>query len=587
MLRMFFKFIRVRPRKTILTAFLFSGVIFFTFLLFISAQEQSPTKRNLSGRVDYQGPVKGKIIVRLYKLNLNPQGKPRLLTKGEIYGEQAPLQSLVLPQPGGYSFSQLKPGYYSVIAFLDEDKNREIGFNPSEPLGWYAAEAAGRWAAIDLRKADFNQADLVLRQPVPFPRPEKKIAHGTLRWLKGLPVLHLWGTAEERGFAHGYLIGPQIIDFFEYYVLEDSWRSARRYEEIFVPFLKKNFNYPAEYLRECQAVIKGMRAAGTDMRVKSLGREFGLSELLAINAYIERRAAFPVKEPAGCTQFAFWGPLTQRSELRGGLLAARNMDGECDLRKVTVSHFLLQAVEPSEPGCRRWVSAMWPGFVGTISGVNEAGLYSMENAGGTGPGPVVKGIVPCSWIQRYLLETQGQEATPESVLAAMEQFKNESGGITAPGSIILWAVPYRGQPAPAFVWEGDRFGGVMRRPTEVRPKSEFNIMAANHHLIYGYNPAQPGFSFGRPVYFSSRWRYEVGCNILEAWSRTGQSLGVAEAIRLLQSVAHGTTEYAVIFLANEGRLLVAVDDLKPDLWDAPYLKWVEFKFDELFFSHHE
>jgi len=235
MRRMFFKFIRVRPRKTILTAFLFSGVIFFTFLLFISAQEQSPTKRNLSGRVDYQGPVKGKIIVRLYKLNLNPQGKPRLLTKGEIYGEQAPLQSLVLPQPGGYSFSQLKPGYYSVIAFLDEDKNREIGFNPPEPLGWYAAEAAGRWAAIDLRKADFNQADLVLRQPVPFPRPEKKIAHGALRWLKGLPVLHLWGTAEERGFAHGYLIGPQIIDFFEYYVLEDSWRSARRYEEIFVP----------------------------------------------------------------------------------------------------------------------------------------------------------------------------------------------------------------------------------------------------------------------------------------------------------------------------------------------------------------
>jgi len=30
------------------------------------------------------------------------------------------------------------------------------------------------------------------------------------------------------------------------------------------------------------------------------------------------------------------------------------------------------------------------------------------------------------------------------------------------------------------------------------------------------------------------------------------------------------------------RILVAVDDLKPDLWDAPYMKWVELGFDELF-----
>jgi hypothetical protein len=82
--------------------------------------------------------------------------------------------------------------------------------------------------------------------------------------------------------------------------------------------------------------------------------------------------------------------------------------------------------------------------------------------------------------------------------------------------------------------------------------------------------------------FSSRWRYETGMHSLEAWSRQGKSLGLNEAIRLLQQVAHGTTEYSVIFLANEGRILFAVDDLETDMWDAPYVKWIEFRFDELF-----
>ena len=69
---------------------------------------------------------------------------------------------------------------------------------------------------------------------------------------------------------------------------------------------------------------------------------------------------------------------------------------------------------------------------------------------------------------------------------------------------------------------------------------------------------------------------------LEAWARQGRSLGIDDAKRLLQQVAHGTTEYAVIFLANERRIFIAVDDLETDMWDAPYMKWTEFHFDELF-----
>ena len=122
----------------------------------------------------------------------------------------------------------------------------------------------------------------------------------------------------------------------------------------------------------------------------------------------------------------------------------------------------------------------------------------------------------------------------------------------------------------------------MRSPADVRPTDPTNIMASNHHLVYGFDTDRPDHSLGRPVSFSSRWRYEVGMNTLEAWSRQGKPLGVNEAKKLLQMVSHGTTEYSVIFLANQMRILVAVDDLKTDMWDAPYMDWIEFQFDDLF-----
>lgn len=536
--------------------------------------------RSFSGAISYEGKGSGPVIVSLYKLPVTSRGRAIRLSKEDILGDAKPYRSLGLEKPGSYSFDRLPPGHYSVLAFMDRDGNGRLGFDPPEPLGWFAASSGGTWDPVDLTMADASGRDMKLRLPTPFPRTDTVIEHGALVWKKGLPILQLWGTAVERGFAHGYLVGRQIVDLFEFYVVEDSWRSAKAYQETFVPFLENRFRYPEEFLRECDAVIEGMRASGIDMRAEVLGRDFDRTDLLAINAYIERRASFPGPEPRplSCTQVAFWGPRTEG----GGLIAARNMDGECDIRKVTVSHFLVFAVNPSEPGRRRWVSTMWPGFVGTISGVNEEGLYSMENAGGSGPGPVPDGVVPCSWIQRLILERQGGEASPESVLKMMKPFICSTGGITAAGSIILWAVPYRGQDAPAFVYEGGRAGYALRTPGEVWPADTASILASNHHLKFGFDPERPDDSLGSPIGFSSLWRYETVARTLDAWSRRRAPLGVGEAVRLLQQAAHGTTEYAVIFKANERRLMIAVDDLKADLWDAPYCGWAEFFFDELF-----
>jgi len=553
-------------------------------LIVLSSVGITQETRSLSGHIFYSGDRTGNIIVNLYRLSVSSEGRVHRLSKGDIYGDADPFQIVKLEQPGRYTFDNLTQGHYSVIAFMDSDANKRVGFDPLEPFGWFAASLGGRWDPIDLTQSNASECDLRLRVPTVFPQEDTSCEHGALIWKKGLPVLQLWGTAEERGFAHGYLVGRQILDFFEFYIVEDSWRSTERYQEIFVPFLEKSFSYPPEFLKECDAVIKGMQASGMDMKVEVLGRDFNRTDLVAINAYIERRAAFPgtTPSPTTCTQFAFWGDRTKGSELKGGLIAGRNMDGECDIRKVTVSHFLVFAVDPTESGRKRWVSTMWPGFVGTISGVNEEGLYSMENAGGSGPGPVPNGIIPCSWIQRLILEKQGRNASPESVINMMEPFICSTGGITAAGSVILWAAPFQSQDSAAFVYEGGRTGFAVRSPAEVRPTDPCSILASNHHLKYAFDPDRPHESLGRPVSFSSLWRYETAMHTLEAWSRQEKSLGFNEAVRLLQQVAHGTTEYSVIFLANERRLFIAVDDLKTDMWDAPYTEWSEFHFDELF-----
>lgn len=538
---------------------------------------------SLEGEIRYAGPESGRVLVRAYSLSVAPDGRIWRLTKADVLGGREPSRTESLAGTGAYRLADLEKGYYSLVAFIDLDGDGELDFDPPEPLGWYSAKVGGWIDPVDLTGGGDRRADIVLRKPRHFPKHERRVEHGAFRWIKGLPVLQLHGTAEERGFAHGFLVGEQIIDFFEFYVLEDSWRSARRYETEFAPFLETHFDYAPEYLAEVDGVIQGVEASGIDMTVEWLDRDFGRVDLLAINAYIERRAAQPSPPTEdGCSQFAFWGSATQGSDVDGGLIAGRNMDGEVDLRKVTVSHFLLFAVEPSEPGRRRWISAMWPGFVGTISGINEEGLYSMENAGGTGSGPVVDGLTPCSWVQRFILENAGAHSTPESIAASIERFSSAGGGAFGAGSIILWAVPYEGQVAPAFVSEGDRFGTAVRLPTEVAPVCPNDIMATNHYRVYGVDRHHPGLNFGTEPSFSSRWRYETGMNTLEAWRRQQKPLGTSEMRRLLQSVAHGTTEYSVIFRANEMSLDVAVDDLATDLWDAPYQRWVTYDFEELF-----
>lgn len=476
----------------------------------------------------------------------------------------------------GREFSlNVDPGQsYCVFAYADLNDNGIWDPATPEPFGWHATQEAGDFAPV---AANSTGVRILLKAPTPMPVDARSIEGGSLVRVKGYPVLHLAGDARTRGYAHGKLLASQIVDFFRFYFLEDKMKSASDYEQGFAKFLHTNFRYPAEFTAECEAVLEGMGDSGANLYVPELGRDFHLTDLYAINGYIETRAM-----RTNCTQFAAWGERTDGTDVDGGMITGRNMDGEIDLRRVTVSHFLILAVSPSGPGEKRFVSMMWPGFVATISGMNEEGFYAMENAGITAPGPTVDNMVFFSWTMREALTKLGSDATPQQVQSLVDQFDNSAGGSCGPGCITLFATPYQGQSDPAFIHEGDRFGDRIRLAGQAAPLVPQVLAASNHPLLYGVSSKRPGKVFGTVPSFSSLWRLEVGSQKLAAWHRTSRKLGTLEMRELLQTVAYGTTEYAIVTRPNKREFDVAVASMKAEPWDAPYQPWTTFHFDDVF-----
>jgi len=529
----------------------------------------------VSGRISVEQPCDGPILVWAIPSQQFSDGQTSFVSKQDVFASSAIAKKSIAVE-GRYEL-KLTEGIYSLFAFVDRNRNNLWEPDGPEPFGWLTDIPAGSFYRIQVSDQSITELNFTLKAPRPFPVETRHDVGGSLLTIKGYKVLQLRGDAKTRGFAHGKLIAPQIIDFFRFYVLEDKLGSASAYEQGFAQFLRTHFAYPNPFVTECEAIVKGMRASGSEMHIPELQRDFSLTDLYAINGYIETRAM-----TSNCTQFAAWGDRTESTKVNGGMITGRNMDGEIDIRKTTVSHFLLMAVAPEEPNQKRFVSMMWPGFVGTLSGMNEEGFYTMENAGLTGPGPVIDGLIPVSWTMRESLAKLGAKESLASVKTFLDQYDNPAGGISGPGCILLFALPFHGQKDAAFVLEGDRFGDRIRTAGDVYPKIPNALVMSNHHRVYGVDAQFPMRVFGKPAHFNTLWRYEAGAAKLDSWHRTGQKIGTEQMRELLQSVAYGTTEHAIITRPNQLEMDIAVASMKPEMWDAPYRDWTTFTFEELF-----
>lgn len=166
---------------------------------------------------------------------------------------------------------------------------------------------------------------------------------------EGLTIAYLEGTPYEMGRQHGELLGEsvraslrQVLGYFRHYLrvpllnawlanwwLDRPWRQAR-------PWI------PEPYLEEMRGLAEGAQVP--------------VRELWRLHAIPDRTYS--------CSSLAAWGHATAD----GQLIHTRNLDWNIDAG--IQQHAVVFVVRPT--GARAFVNVGWAGFIGVLSGINDA-----------------------------------------------------------------------------------------------------------------------------------------------------------------------------------------------------------------------
>jgi len=311
-----------------------------------------------------------------------------------------------------------------------------------------------------------------------YTAPAAAQVNGTVRDGGDHRVVHLWGTPEEMGYAHGYLLGEDIFELATGYALDLFGMTPEEYETLRGLILML-IEFPDDRVDEAEALVEGMRDAGVDLYRESIGRELDADDVLLINASADM---FGVD--LGCSSVSAWGAATEAdAELAGELAMARDLDwtwagSEADLR----DHNIVFAFDPSSGGTQRWVSMAFPGFIGCLSCLNAEGVGAFQNQGNhetsiTGL-DLSQPLIPIHLSLREGLETVDydgdDQATIHDAVAAVEAV-----GRLGTYDIQLISPAGRTDP-PAAVLECNNSGSILRLPTD-DPLPHPDCLAVTNH----------------------------------------------------------------------------------------------------------
>ncbi len=297
----------------------------------------------------------------------------------------------------------------------------------------------------------------------PEPAPEGVHANGTFRRVNGVGVLTVWGTPYERGFAHGRLLAPAILDMLDAVCGSSLLLSdGRDYERDILPLMDR-FAFEPDDEAELRGVYDGVLAAlGPDVVFRAFRRPLTLRDLRAYNTVADWYRA-------GCASFAAWGSRAQD----GHVWVGRNFEFLPAKAFFTHQMFLVQRPLGEK---KAWATVAAPGLIGCITGINEEGVFVAMHNAFLPPTPLKTGYSPRLLALRRLMEAcapANLEADAVPVLKARKQMFH---------SCVFLAAPIRDGSSPAVVIEysSDRThdGGVTaRRPEDNEPELSREILA--------------------------------------------------------------------------------------------------------------
>jgi hypothetical protein len=331
-----------------------------------------------------------------------------------------------------------------------------------------------------------------------------------------------------------------------------------------------------------------MRESGTSLYSFRLKRDITVDDIKGVNSFYTLPMTMlfgPVAETAvpSCSSAVVWGDRTDNPELGRGLIHGKNMDGENDLRKITVNDLLIVAVDPSESGLKRAVAINWPGFIGMDMGMNESGLILAPHSAMSIPDWSATNMLDNDLIYH---ETLQKTATPQE---AWNYWKDSGttrvGGFnTAVSARYLTSADY-----PSLTFETDSYGGEARDPVFMNPKDPFSILTTNTFYRYsGANAEAVSLAKGyRSSLQADDYRYWAMLNRLDVFASQGKTIGTAEMIEILRAASRttqydGITEYSFIGYPDAMKFALAKEDLENKILEASYGTFVTYDFNEVF-----
>ena len=260
--------------------------------------------------------------------------------------------------------------------------------------------------------------------------------HGRIEDVGGMKLLRVWGTPQERGYAHGMLLGKEVAAGA---IAEFTARFGKQKAmlEMVRGAVDRLIEYPADVQTEIEALFQGLVDSKVDLAMPALGRAFDLTDLRIANA-------LDVFGLMGCSGFTVWGEQVDG----GGVLTARNFDWP-----FTGTHLLdgtILLVEHLADG-RAICSVTWPGYVATVTGVSNDGVAVFLHVG---TGKVSMTPEPSSWPTAIAARRILEELRPADAVAAIKKAKELLGYTSPPAGfltrVVLPNVPKDGSPAAVF-----------------------------------------------------------------------------------------------------------------------------------------
>ncbi|MDM7993141.1 MAG: hypothetical protein QUS11_07485 [Candidatus Fermentibacter sp.] len=200
--------------------------------------------------------------------------------------------------------------------------------------------------------------------------------NGSIEYAGPVRVVNLWGSWGDMGYAEGYLLGPEIMDLYEVYLVElaggtGGVETARR-------FVEEHFQFPLEFRKMASGMLAGM-ADTCGLYSSVFGRD-----LDTLDVYVAASAPdlsdLMANRFVSCSSTSAWGDATAADPVLGGDPAmSRNLDYFIDTGSVLLEHQVLFTLDP-EIG-NDWISVGMAGFMGCLSGMNEYGVCAALDMG--------------------------------------------------------------------------------------------------------------------------------------------------------------------------------------------------------------